>query len=206
MVLLLLLSLLLSEFQEVRSDSACAKTSVPERTRNRRKRQLAGRGGGGGTSRGIEAGSGVLSSSARMDGKVKFFGRVRESPCRRCAMLSGGSMDEDRKGYATVGSDDNRDQLTMPIALREISNLSRVRKNRGGCTGGKEVVRNQFQPKPKKKRNEQRASTQLPRQAVNKTIPDEKGKSDSVNGGQRFSRLPRGGKKRRGSRVAETRS
>ena len=205
MVLLLLLSLLLSEFQEVRSDSACAKTSVPERTRNRRKRQLAGRGGGGGTSRGIEAGSGVLSSSARMDGKVKFLGRVRESPCRRCAMLSGGSMDEDRKGYATVGSDDNRDQLTMPIALREISNLSRVRKNRG--VHGRKRSRSQPIPtQTKKKRNEQRASTQLPRPAVNKTIPDEKGKSDSVNGGQRFSRLPRGGKKRRGSRVTETRS
>ena len=132
MALLLLLSLLVSEFQEVRSDSACAKTSVPERTRNRRKRQLAGRGGGGGTSRGIEAGSGVLSSSARMDGKVKFLGRVRESPCRRCAMLPGVQLTRDRKGYATVGSDDNWDQLTMPIALREISNLSFQSETGGG--------------------------------------------------------------------------
>ena len=157
MVLLLLLSLLLSEFQEVRSDSACAKTSVPERTRNRRKRQLAGRGGGGGTSRGIEAGSGVLSSSARMDGKVKFLGRVRESPCRRCAMLSGGSMDEDRKGYATVGSGDNRDQLTMPIALREISNLSRVRKNRG--VHGRKRSRSQPIPTQTKKKKKKKKRT-----------------------------------------------
>lgn len=88
-----------------------------------------------------------------------------------------------------VGSYDNRDELTMPIALRVRSNLSPARTGGAQVTGGKEVVLNQFQPKPKKKSNEQRASTQLSRQAVNKTIPDEKGKSVSVNGGQRFFSL-----------------
>lgn len=39
-------------------------------------------------SRRIDVCSGVLGSSAATEGKVKFFGRVRESPgCRRKAMV-----------------------------------------------------------------------------------------------------------------------
>lgn len=67
-------------------------------------------------------------------------------------------MDEDRKGYATVGSDDNRDQLTMPIALREISNLSRVRKNRGGVHGRK---RSRSQPIPTQTKKETKRTARV---------------------------------------------
>ena len=81
------ISELLAEFQEERrSDSARAETSVPERTRKRRERQLACRGGGGGASRWVKARWGVLGSSSQNVGKVKFLGNVRESPRCRSAM------------------------------------------------------------------------------------------------------------------------